>query len=256
MEIVVPCMIGVLAAGGAGLLLDGVDDRAAQVGLRVLRWDVRRLRVELGRARSAVERFAGRVERELDTRGFQTPRLRAQRAQVEAEMPEAFGSLAVSLASGFSLPQAMRYVGGHAPEPVQGEFLRASALMSCGVSAQEALDELTARLHAPGLGLVTLALKVSQRTGAPLAGLLSEAAGLVGDRIELARRLDVKTAQVRMSARLVAGMPVIMVVFLALCSEDFRAGVATAPGLLSVLCALLLNAVAWAIIRSIMKVGL
>lgn len=256
MEVVVPCMIGVLAAGGAGLLLDGAGAHVAPSALRSLQWDTRRLRAEFERARSAVGDFAGRVERALDARGIQTPRLRAQTAQVEAEMPEAFGSLAVSLASGLSLPQAMRYVGGHAPEPVQGEFLRASALMSCGVSAQEALDELAGRLRAPGLGLVTLALKVSQRTGAPLAGLLSEAAGLVGDRIELARRLDVKTAQVRMSARLVAGMPVVMVVFLTLCSEDFRVGVATVPGLLSVLCALLLNAVAWAIIRSIMKVGL
>ena len=101
------------------------------------------------------------------------------------------------------------------------EFLHASALMTCGVSSVDALDELVARLNAPALDLVVLALKVSRKTGASLTGLLSEASGLVGERIELARNLEVKTAQVRMSARLVAGMPVIMVGFLSLVSRDF-----------------------------------
>ncbi|MDO4437269.1 MAG: type II secretion system F family protein [Coriobacteriaceae bacterium] len=256
MEVVVPCVVGMLAGGSSALLLGAGRLGSPDGAPGVAPWDARRLRLEAERLVCWVAAGFERAEAQLEARGILTPRKRAERSRVEAQMPEAFGALALSLASGLSLPQAMRYVGGHAPEPVRGEFLRASALMSCGVSAHEALDELTARLRAPGLGLVTLALKVSQRTGAPLAGLLSEAAGLVGDRIELARRLDVKTAQVRMSARLVAGMPLIMVGFLTLCSEDFRAGVATMPGLLSVVGALLLNAVAWAIIRSIMKVGL
>ncbi len=98
----------------------------------------------------------------------------------------------------------------------------------------EALDELVERLHAPGLDFVTLALKVSRRTGAPLSDVLGEAARLVRERVELRRKLDVRTAQVRMSARLVAGMPVAMVAFLAAASSDFREGIATVPGAASI----------------------
>lgn len=134
------------------------------------------------------------------------------------------------------------------------EFLHASALMTCGVSSVDALDELVERLDAPALDLVVLALKVSRRTGAALGGLLSEAAGLVGERIALMRQLEVKTAQVRMSARLVAGMPVFMVGFLSLASSDFRAGVFTPSGLGSLAVALFLNMFAWSIIRKIMRV--
>lgn len=93
-----------------------------------------------------------------------------------------------------------------------------------------------------------------RREGAPLAGLLAEAAHLVEARIELTRRLEVKTAQVRMSARMVAGMPFVMVAFLSVVSEDFRAGVMTAPGLGSLAAAALLNVLAWSIIRRVMKV--
>lgn len=181
---------------------------------------------------------------------------KATTRDVERAMPEAFGALSIALGSGHSLAQAMRYVGVHSREPVRSEFMRVGFAIDCGFSATEALDGLITRLSAPGLDMVALALKVSQRTGAPLKDLLEEAARLVGDRIELQRTLDVKTSQARMSARLVAGMPVAMIVFLTLLSSDFRKGVATVSGAFCVLVALGLNAVAWLVIRKIMKVEL
>ena len=77
---------------------------------------------------------------------------------------------------------------------------------------------------------------------------------MVGERMELARRLDVKTSQARMSARLVALMPVAMVGLLTLLSGDFRAGLATPVGAGSVAVALALNLLAWWIIRHMMEV--
>ena len=181
-----------------------------------------------------------------------------RRGQHNAEeaMPEAFTALSMSLASGHSLAQGMRFVGAHAQEPVHTEFLRVAAAIECGISATDALDDLLARVDAPGLSLVTLALKVSQRTGAPLAGLLSEAAGMVGERIELKRRLDVKTSQARMSAHMVAAMPAGMCAVLALLSADFRRGLATSAGAGAVVLGLALNAIALVVIRRIMRMEL
>lgn len=183
-------------------------------------------------------------------------RARAERARIEEAMPEAFSALAISLGSGLSLAQAMRYVGSHAEEPVRSAFMRVAFSITCGIPAAEALDAMIRRLHAPGLELVTLALTVSQRTGAPLKELLADAAQLVGDRVDLARKLDVKTSQARMSARLVAGMPIAMIGFLSLLSSDFQKGVATVPGALSIAVALGMNAAAWLVIRRIMNVRL
>lgn len=177
-------------------------------------------------------------------------------AELEEAMPEAFGSLAVALGSGHSLPQAMRYVGSHAREPIRSEFMRVSFAVSCGVAAPEALDAMLSRLHAPGLELVVLALKVSQRTGAPLKDLLAEASAMVSERIKLRRQLDVKTSQARMSAHLVAAMPIAMAAVLALLSSDYREGMTTAIGAISIMAALLLNGVALIIIRKIMDVAL
>lgn len=181
---------------------------------------------------------------------------RRERHDAEEAMPEAFTALSMSLASGHSLAQGMRFVGAHAQEPVHTEFLRVAAAIDCGISATDALDDLLVRIDAPGLSLVTLALKVSQRTGAPLADLLSEASSMVGERIELKRRLDVKTSQARMSAHMVAAMPAGMCAVLALLSADFRRGLATPAGAGAVVLGLALNVVALVVIRRIMRVEL
>ena len=181
---------------------------------------------------------------------------RREQHDVEEAMPEAFTALSMSLASGHSLAQGMRFVGAHAQEPVHTEFLRVAAAIDCGISATDALDDLLVHIDAPGLSLVTLALKVSQRTGAPLADLLSEASSMVGERIELKRRLDVKTSQARMSAHMVAAMPAGMCAVLALLSADFRRGLATPAGAGAVALGLALNAVALVVIRRIMRVEL
>lgn len=181
---------------------------------------------------------------------------RRRAREIEGAMPEAFQALAIALGSGCSLAQALRFVGVHAREPLRGEFMRAGFSIDCGVPASESLDALLARLRAPGLDLVALALKISQRTGAPLGDLLSQAADLVGLRIHLMRQLDVKTSQARMSARMVAGMPVALIAVLSTLSTDFRRGVAEPAGAVSIALALVLNALAWLIISRIMKVRL
>lgn len=247
MEIVVSGCVGALSAVSANLLVRAVDEGELEAWKSWFR----------GVAATALTEVRGGIawlEQTAQSFGIMLPRLRARQVRAGEQLPEAFKTLAISLGSGLSLGQAIRYVGAHASEPVHTEFLRTASELQCGVSATEVLDRMVERLGVSELELVTLALKVSRRTGAPLAELLAEAAQLAGDRVELVRRLDVKTSQARMSAQLIACMPVGMIAFLSLLSGDFRAGVATAAGAASVAVALVLNVVAWVIIHRIMQV--
>ena len=249
MEALVSGCVGTLCAMSANLLLGAIAEGEIATWKSVLQ-------ERYARARDAVFNESLHLEKIASEHGFVSPRLRARRNRIERLLPEAFGTLAISLGSGLSLTQAIRYAGVHAEEPIQSEFLRVASEMDCGVSAAGALNGLVERMQAPGLELVALALNVSRRTGAPLAGLLAEAAQLASDRVELSRKLDVKTSQARMSARLVSCMPVGMITFLSLLSGDFRAGVATVAGITSIAVALALNVVAGVIIHRIMQVRL
>ena len=181
---------------------------------------------------------------------------RAERARLETAATEAFQALAVTLGSGRSLAQALRYVGERCEDPVAQEFTSAAFALEYGEALGEVLDRLERSLSVPGVDLVATALGVSQRTGAPLQRLLEEASNMVADRVALERKLDVRTAQARMSARVVAAMPLVMVAFLGCFSPDFRSGLATATGAGSVLAAAALDLCAWLIIRKIMEVEL
>ena len=178
---------------------------------------------------------------------------RARAEELARQVPDAFRTLAGALGSGRSLSQAIAYVGGHAGGALGGEFGRAALRVSCGASAVEALEELAARAHAPGIGLMVTALVVSSRTGAPLQEMFLRSASLVERRFELERELRSRTAQVRLSARIVCALPAGMAGLLVLLSPDYREGLAGPGGAACLAVAACLDVAALAIIRRLMR---
>ena len=146
----------------------------------------------------------------------------ASRIALKHEMPQLIRMLGSALASGKTLAQAIAYVGSRGTGAAAREFRRTSLAIRCGVSVGDALDDLSSRLDAPGMELVVSALSISQRTGSPLENLLLRSADMVEGAIGLERKLEVKTAQARLSARIVCLLPLIMCALLAMISPDFQ----------------------------------
>ena len=177
---------------------------------------------------------------------------RRQRQELAREMPDVFRSLAVSLGSGKTLPQAIEYVGTHERGPVGVEFGKAAMSIRCGVSVAEALEGLSRSLDAPGTELLATALSISQRTGSPLRDLLLSSAKMVEGKTELDRTLVTKTAQARLSARIVCVLPILMVAILSMLSPEFRGGVLAPQGMACLAVALVLDGIAVLLIRRLM----
>ena len=181
-----------------------------------------------------------------------TTQERRRREALAQEMPAVFRTLANSLSAGHTLVQSLDYVGVHERGEAGEAFARASLRLRCGMSAEDALRELGAELDAPGVGLMVTALAISQRTGSPLRELFQRSAQLVEQRGELTRALSVKTAQVRLSVRIVCGLPPLMVLFLALISPDYQSGLGTPPGVACLAVAAAMDGIALLAIRRIM----
>ena len=105
----------------------------------------------------------------------------------------------------------------------------------------------------PGVGLLVTALSISQRTGSPLRELFQRSANLVESHRQMERELVVKTAQVRLSARVVCLLPLALVGILSLISPDFQEGAATPLGMGCLLVALAMDGAALVIMRRLMK---
>lgn len=173
--------------------------------------------------------------------------------ELAQEMPGVLRTMSSALASGNTLIQAVEYVGLHERGPAAQAFVRASLRLRCGMSLEDTLEELRGELAAPGVDLMVTALSISQRTGSPLRDLLQRSAELVEQQREFERMLSVRTAQARLSVRIVCSLPPLIVCVLAFISPDFRAGVLSTPGLVSLALAAGMDAVALLIIRRIME---
>lgn len=169
------------------------------------------------------------------------------------EMPDIFRSLAGSLGAGQTLAQSIEYVAEHERGPAAPEFTKVALKLRCGIAVDQSLEELAQSLDAPGVGLLAGALLISQRTGSPLRGLFLRAANLVERQGEFEQSLLVKTAQVRLSVRIVCILPLVMVGLLMLISPDFQKGVISPVGTGCILIAVALDATAVLIIRRLMR---
>lgn len=181
-------------------------------------------------------------------------RSRRQREHaLSSEMPAVFRSLAVSLGSGLTLSQAIAYVGSRDEGIAAPAFARCSLRLVCGEPYEEALAGLVGDLDTPGIGLLSSALAISHQTGSPLQGLFMRSARLVERSGELERLLAVKTAQVRLSVRIVCLLPAIIVGILLVISPDFQAGIATPIGFGSLIIACLMDVAAVLIVRHLSR---
>lgn len=169
------------------------------------------------------------------------------------DMPAVFRSLAVSLGAGLTLSQAIAYAGSRENSVAAPAFAQCSLRLMCGESYDDALDALAAELPTQGIGLLSSALAISHQTGSPLQGLFTRSALLIERAGELERLLSVKTAQVRLSVRVVCLLPAILVLLLAAISPDFQHGLTTPIGIGSLAMAAVMDGAAVMIVRRMAK---
>lgn len=178
---------------------------------------------------------------------------RRRRLGLSQEMPGVFRTLAVALGSGQTMPQAIEHLGSRQRGYAAESFSKAALMLRCGSSVEEALGSIERELSAPGVSMLTTALRVSHRTGSPLHDLLMRSARLVERTSEFERLLSVKTAQVRLSVRIVCTLPAALVALLATISPDFRAGLATPTGLGCLIAAASMDGLALLIVRRLVR---
>lgn len=168
-------------------------------------------------------------------------------------MPSIFRTIAVALGSGLTLSQSIEYVSKHTEGVVSESFCIADMQIKCGFPIEEAIEDLAERLDAPGVNLLASALVISHRTGSPLKNLLQKTAELVELQEKNQRLIATKTAQVRLSARIVCLLPVVLLIILSLVSPDFQKGLFTPSGVICTVIAMVMDCIALLIIRSIMR---
>ncbi len=170
------------------------------------------------------------------------------------QLPDTLSAVANSLKAGFSLDQSFEFVSESMPEPTKSEFSRIHMNYRVGFTLAEALTELSIKYPNAEVLLFVSSLVLQNQVGGNVIPFLVELGNIIRERIRLKNQIAVGTAQVRLSALIIALIPYFLLVLLHF--SGYRALTETMRGFLLLLFAILLQMTGMAIISTFMKLDI
>ncbi|GLZ30135.1 hypothetical protein Lesp02_23250 [Lentzea sp. NBRC 105346] len=163
------------------------------------------------------------------TRLFLKVRVGMRRAAFGNQLPDTLQLVASALRSGFSLPQALGSVVREGTQPIAGEFARALAKTRLGMSIEDALDAAAERMKCQDLSWVVMAIRIQREVGGNLAELLLTTVHTMRERAAMRRQVKALTAEGRLSAYILIGLPVGLGLWMFISRRDYIEPLYTRP---------------------------
>ncbi len=157
-------------------------------------------------------------------------RLRAKRlGLLERQLPEAADLIARSLRAGHALPSTLQMVADEMPAPICDEFRIVSDEINYGPGLQLALQHLAERVPLDDLRFFVISILIQRDTGGNLSELMGNLAALVRQRLKFLRQIRSLSAQGKLSAWILFGLPLVMGVLLSFTNPDYIGKLITDP---------------------------
>jgi tight adherence protein B len=159
--------------------------------------------------------------------GFFLPQLvlrflaKRRAAKFERQLPDVLFLIATGLTSGFGLSQSMEGVVKDAPDPVSTELSRAQAETRLGTDLTDALDRVAKRMGSVTMHWTVMAMRIQAEVGGNLAETLRSTATTLRDREALARQVLTLSAEGRLSARILLGLPICLFLYMLMVNYDY-----------------------------------
>jgi len=127
---------------------------------------------------------------------------------IEQQMPDAIDLIARAMRAGHAFSSAIQMVGEESPEPLAGEFRITHEEINFGLAVDEAFRNLATRVPSDDMRFFVIAVLLQRETGGNLAEVLGNIGKLVRDRFKLLGKVRVLAAEGKLSAWILALMPV------------------------------------------------
>jgi tight adherence protein B len=124
------------------------------------------------------------------------------------QLPDTLSLLSGSLRAGYSLMQGVEAVSQEVEEPMGKELRRVVTEARLGRELEESLDAVAERMSSPDFAWAVMAIRIQREVGGNLAELLMTVAETMVQRDRLRRDVNSLTAEGRMSAIILALLPI------------------------------------------------
>jgi tight adherence protein B len=137
--------------------------------------------------------------------------------------PEAIDLMVRALRSGLPISEAIIGAGREIGDPVGDELGRVEAGMRMGRDLEGLLWDIANRIDVPEFRFFIIALSVQRETGGNLAETLANLADVLRRRRQMRAKVRAMSSETRTTTMILAGMPVLVIVMLALTSPHYLA---------------------------------
>ena len=138
-----------------------------------------------------------------------------------AQLPEALEVVVRSLEAGHPIPTAIALVGREMPDPIGSEFGMAADEISFGATLEQAVGRIADRCRQPDIDLFAATVRLQERSGGNLVGLLKMNARTVRERQKMRLKIKAASSEARASALILTAAPFVVVGMLQLMSPGY-----------------------------------
>jgi tight adherence protein B len=150
-------------------------------------------------------------------------------ASFGSQLADTLQLMSGSLSAGLSLAQSVDTIVREGTEPVTGEFKRVLVEARLGVTIEDALEGVSARMESKDFTWVVMAIRIQREVGGNLAELLNTVADTLREREYLRRQVKTLSAEGRLSAWILGLLPPLFMLYLTMTKWDYVEPMFTTP---------------------------
>ena len=182
-------------------------------------------------------------------------RVNARLRQFESDLPVMLSVVSSSLRSGLTFAQALDTAVADDKGEIGRQMRRALTEMRVGATLDEALMRVAQRMGSEDLRWAVTALAIQREVGGSLSKILDTSAEAIRGRAELRREVRTLSAEGRLSAYVLLGLPVLIFAFLAISRPDYVSVFWSEPiGVAMLIAMLAAFAAGWAWLRRLVEI--
>ena len=145
------------------------------------------------------------------------------------QLPQALEIIVRSLEAGHPVPTAINLVGREMSDPIGSEFGMAADEIAYGATMEQAIARMSERCQHPDVDLFAATVRLQERAGGNLTGLLKLNAATVRDRHKMRLKIKAASSEGRASAMILTSAPFIAMGFIMISSPHFYGDVIHEP---------------------------
>ena len=145
------------------------------------------------------------------------------------QLPQALEIIVRSLEAGHPVPTAISLVGREMADPIGTEFGMAADEIAYGATMEQAIGRMSERCQHPDVDLFAATVRLQERAGGNLTGLLKLNAATVRDRHKMRLKIKAASSEGRASAMILTSAPFIAMGFIIISSPHFYGDVIHEP---------------------------